>query len=60
MCVLSEVCSTKTMSFEPPQILVPFAVAGDDDACARTTFATLDTLPHLAINRPTPALPLFP
>lgn len=50
MCVLSEVCSTKTMSFDAARILIPFAVAGDGGACARTTLATLDALPHVLPN----------
>jgi hypothetical protein len=56
MCVLSEVCYTKTVSVKAGQIPVPLPVAGDGSACGSTTRATLDTLtqvlPSLACNTP--------
>jgi hypothetical protein len=54
MCVLSEVCSTKTVSVEAGQTPVPWPVAGDGGVCGSTTLATLVTLPqvlpHLALK----------
>ena len=55
MCVLSEVCSKKTVSVGAGQFPVPLTVAGDGSACGSATHATLDTLQvshHLAPNTP--------